>query len=538
MARQIGITALLFVTLSCTEHAPADCFTNRDCLFCARCVNGRCEALREPCGVEPGSTPDAQGDAWPSGDEEIPLDADLADGMELDADTLDAEFGTDTATCSTCPAELRVSSLSLFPCGPEPPVPYPIEVGVAAGASQLLISDTSRALSFDLPNLENARRISTTISGQIMLVSDLQTDRIYTLGSGGQPAIAQGSLSVDGLYELVPSALGAGRYELGPLIPTSTAIPFGLGAGLYAGPGFAVVHAGGRVYEIDFSSGHVLIDRLPPFAAIDFCDHVTGVAEHFGGQRYLVAPETVLAPVTVIKRHRVPDGATAVVAEVDGLENACAFAVSPRFSRWFLNRAASTVVAPTLSWCSATFGPGDDGITASPLVIRKEPLHGHARAVGNLEPPYTLVVANSFIAPNQASTLQNLGVWLDDDDTVGMDVVLQVWRSTNDEPDITQVVASTGVLHPVTQGVEYIEAPVRSGGLLQAAQRYWFVVSVLGVPQPGPTGNYLFPLHAQDSDGLVDAGRFKSSADPAGIQFVDGGVGSWAEMSFLVDLAP
>jgi cysteine-rich repeat protein len=414
--------------------------------------------------------------------------------------------------------------------------------GTALGANHIFAANGIRDIrTFELPLLTNPQVIPEEIEE---IFSDLRTSTVYTLTEGGFSITGYQAIA-DGVRVVTAAGTGA-------LIPLSSPILLRSKSSRFSGRGFVIVldrdiltqRAIAAAYRIDLPSGAVTdLGPMPAFGTETTCPGVVGIAESFGGSTYLIAPDVSLSRMSVIKRHRVPDGLTSIVAEVGDLGYVCTLTASEPLGRWFFEWNGPSQFGGTgrsIASCDAAFGPGSDGIVPFPGV-RKDLMRGDTASnltVGAM--PGT--VANRFIAPAGNTQPVALGAWLTDEGLPGRpNVRFEVWGSTPaGEPDINQIIATTGVVSPSAAPVTtYFEFPVAPGGpALTAGATYWMILTSLAIAQPPNAGRYRVGRHAQNTDGLVDNGISKFSWDPIGIFFEANPAGSWVEMAFTVELGP
>lgn len=444
---------------------------------------------------------------------------------------------------SNCTAEMRIEQLGASTC--IPPINHAAltlggtECGTVLSSTHIFVAGDENITTFSTPNLTNPAVFPPGApEGPTEIFSDLRSQVAYALTTGGAPLMGQPGIA-DGMAVLSSGGLGA-------VIPLSTPLQIPSPSSRFSGWGFAVVLTAGHAQRIDLPSGVVTdLGAMSPFGAFSLCScGVTGVAENFGNEIFLTAPDSPIATMTVIKRHRVPDGATAVVGEFDNLGYMCTFVASPWTMRWYLDWTGMSQMggaARSVSHCDAIFLPGTSGIVPF-SGIRKDRIRRDVYAFQPLRPSGgSYAFANSFIAPAQNPTALSLGAWLDSSGTVGADIRFEIWGSTAaGAPDINQPIAATPIFHPLkTFDFSYVETPVDGIPLpLVPGVEYWFVATVLGISQPSTTGQYRFARHLQNSDGLIDGGRFMFTNDPLGLVFEPTPGDAWAEMSFTVILGP
>jgi len=495
-----------------------------------------------PDADAPDASPDAayvvpDANAFPPvcGDNSLSLAEECEDGNIRDGDGCDSQ----------CVREFRIRTLTATNCS----AAYNHRPLTQGDSGALVTTSTSVFYSgdvtarFDL-DLSMATVVSATLPNRRLqaLVSDLRTGTAYTLADANRPMDGRSAGRATQIWEVSPID-GA---TVGSPIALTQSITFPqLGeSGIFSGWGFAIFHTGDHVHEVALPSGRVT--DLGPMNSIrsDATGCATfalwGVAESFGGHRYLVSTFKPSLPVTQIKRHRIPDGATTVIAEFTDLGNACSIAVSPGTSRWYtqwneLSQLGGGIGTDSIAFCDADIGPGSgDGIIRYPG-ISKRPF---SKLWSPLSPAFgAYVFANSFVASSTSTYVERLGLWLvDEAGTGGADLFLQVLGETAAQrPDPTRVIARTAVFHPTsTSVIAYVEAPVVTWTQpLVQGQRYWFAASVVG--QAGP-GQWAVARHANNTDGIVDDGRLMFSGERQGSVFEPPDNSTHNEIAFQVQL--
>jgi hypothetical protein len=130
-------------------------------------------------------------------------------------------------------------------------------------------------------------------------------------------------------------------------------------------------------------------------------------------------------------------------------------------------------------------------------------------------PNSTLIYANSFIAEEDC-TISDLGTWLNDQNSGGSSLRLEVWGDTGGSgPDASNIISSTGPIGAsLGTGLTYNQFSASSGNLI-GGNTYWFAVT--GVGESGP-GFWNVGGHTQNSV-YNDNGTFWYSNDGS---FFDG----------------
>lgn len=449
-----------------------------------------------------------------------------------------------------CAREIQVRSFSATRCTPM------VEHGTWSGGALggIAVSPTRlfyngrTAVLFDLPNLSSPRQVPNRIPPVPRhydgLFADLRTKRVFAPAFQGAPIdAATRPVIIDQLLE-VDGASGALAST-----PTVLSRSVRLDApelGVYAGWGYGIVESGTVAARIALPSGRV--EDLGPIVPINGGDVpcgvagiVTGIAERFGGRDYVVSAAHPTYEAAEIKRHRLPDGATSVIATFENLGTMCDLTLdaSGPTPRWYFetDRSQFGEQSEAVGACDAELGVGGgDGIIAFPGVI-KRPFPQDDSGWQSLSPSRLPVMANSFVVPSGFSRVDALGTWLDDLGSGGFPVALQVWADDGAGlPDPAHVLVSTPDFEPITAGQTYFEVDVATSSLaasFTAGTRYWFIVTGLNRPD---TGFFKLFRHPQNSDGLVDGGRFYFSGT-SGEDFLPGDP-ERGEMALVVRMSP
>jgi cysteine-rich repeat protein len=221
--------------------------------------------------------------------------------------------------------------------------------GIAVGATQLLYSGDSATGRF----AKNALSTTGTLSSiRDALVSDLQTQQVFSLGTGATPLSSGGSVtSLLALDELTGAVTGQ--------INLSQSFTVYSGSGLFAGHGFVAVSYGSHVFEIDTATGAVIDHVFPGYLSASGCENWAfwGVAEHINGALHLSYVQG-----NSIVRTRVSDGGTSTVQTFSNLSDMCSFTVSPSDQRWYFHHEYTSQFGgggnETVGFCDATFDVG------------------------------------------------------------------------------------------------------------------------------------------------------------------------------------
>jgi uncharacterized repeat protein (TIGR01451 family) len=202
------------------------------------------------------------------------------------------------------------------------------------------------------------------------LVSDLRTERVYSLGDGSNLFLTTTSIVVTTLIE-INGTTGTATTNL---IRLSLPIAMTNDAGLFSGYGQIVIHNGSHVYSVAVPSGVVAdlgsMSNPPHQHSVGWA--YWGLAENFGGSVYLAYVQTNISVV----RTRVPDGLTTTIANFLNLSDMASIGASVSRGRWYFHYAGASQFGgsnETVGFCSAAFS-----ITANPVVDHFvwEPLPG------------------------------------------------------------------------------------------------------------------------------------------------------------------
>jgi uncharacterized repeat protein (TIGR01451 family) len=228
---------------------------------------------------------------------------------------------------------------------------------IAASASNLFYTGYDGTGRFPLDTLAGGARITRTYQA---LVSNLRTERIYTLANGATPLDEGGSvttlLEVDG----VTGQLTGGRIDLSAPINATDQSGFFDSVGIYSGYDRVVIHNNSHVYNIALPSGRVTdLGYLGPRShnySIGWA--YWGVAEHVNGIVYLLH----MRDYRTIARARVPDGLTTTVTQYQNSISfyLASFTVSIPRNRWYFEYpygGSSTFPSfnQTVGYANATF---------------------------------------------------------------------------------------------------------------------------------------------------------------------------------------
>jgi len=223
--------------------------------------------------------------------------------------------------------------------------------GIATSNTRLFYSGDTVTGRFSLDDLSGGTGIGARYD---TLIGDLKSGQVYLLGNGGSPIpTTGGNQTVTQLLEVDgdTGAMTGGAVTLTPPIVIST----NTGAGLFAGYGRVVIYDPniGNVWSIATPSGIVASLAYPGALSVTLCENWAfwGMAEHFGGQDYVVYRDT--GANHNIVRTRLSGGATTVLADFSNLGDMCSIAANVARGRWYFHHEYSS-----------QFGGSFDGETA------------------------------------------------------------------------------------------------------------------------------------------------------------------------------
>jgi hypothetical protein len=202
--------------------------------------------------------------------------------------------------------------------------------GIAASGEQVFYSGDSSTARFTLADLSGGRNLNGVYDA---LVSDLKTERVYSLATGTELIDVNGGV-VTTLVELN----GTTGETNGNIITLSDPIDLRNRYGqvaLFAGFGRIVIHDGSRAWNIELPSGLVVDLGTSTVRDHAYSENWAfwGVAEFFDGAIWMMYVRDSLT----IVRTRVSDGRTETVASFANLGTMSSITVSPLFNRWYFH---------------------------------------------------------------------------------------------------------------------------------------------------------------------------------------------------------
>jgi len=226
--------------------------------------------------------------------------------------------------------------------------------GMAVSANSVFLNGDGATAHWRKSDLAVAGRASQRFDA---LISDLRTEKAYTLGNGDTPLTAPGD--VTSLIELDDNGNFTGnQINLSATITLDTA-----SIGFFAGYGRVILTDNGVAYNVDIPSGIVTVLTT----SIDVNFHTFsenfvfdggfwGVAEYSGGELSVLYAQNSSS----IVRTRVRDNVTSEVANFapQGISDLASFTFSPSLSRWFFHYQGTGIFGSrdeTLGWAKALF---------------------------------------------------------------------------------------------------------------------------------------------------------------------------------------
>lgn len=243
---------------------------------------------------------------------------------------------------------------------------------LAASSNSLFSSSFNTTLRVSLDDLGGAAQVNGGDGRYMMMLSNLRTETAYALGTDNGPFEDVGG-TLTTLWELHPTSgvMTGRRITLSSSIPN---VARSTQVGLFAGYDEAIILNGSRAYRIAFSGGVVenLGPMFPPTHYYSWDGPFWGVAEHFGGVRYIVYVKNN----RTIARARVPDGVEVAAFPFTNLPSTMAsITVSIRRNRWYFHHTSSSQFVAnnidTLGYAVASFrirsGPVPDHFDFAPI---------------------------------------------------------------------------------------------------------------------------------------------------------------------------
>jgi hypothetical protein len=233
--------------------------------------------------------------------------------------------------------------------------------GIAASSTRVFYSGDNQTAGFALADLSGGTGVGRLYDA---LVSDLNSETVYSLGNGANPLGSGGTVTT--LIELD----GTTGQPTANIITLSDPINMQSGSGLFAGYDQIALFNGARVYTVELSSG-LVIDQgpflMPPHST---CENWAfwGVAEQIDDELHLAYVRDSQAIVRV----RVADGLVEPIATFSSLSDMCSFTLSLPLNRWYFHHEGGS-----------QFGGGDESIgyadatwevpLPGPPIIRTQP---------------------------------------------------------------------------------------------------------------------------------------------------------------------
>jgi uncharacterized repeat protein (TIGR01451 family) len=227
--------------------------------------------------------------------------------------------------------------------------------GLVVSSNRVIVGGDIAPGMFSAANLSGGAPLATLYDS---LVSDLRTEKIYSLGTGTNfyRTLTTSTSSVVNTFIEINGDTGVRTTNviaLSQSIPMSTT--FGT-PGLFSGYGQVVIHSGTRVYSIALPSGVVAdLGAMPTLQrqATESWAYY-GIAENFGGSVYLVHVQGFQS----IVRARVPDALVTTVGNFLNLSDMASINASVSRGRWYFHFEGSSQFGgsnQTVGYCSASF---------------------------------------------------------------------------------------------------------------------------------------------------------------------------------------
>ena len=297
--------------------------------------------------------------------------------------------------------------------------------GIAASTTQVFYTGDSATGRFNLDNLGGGTSLGSVYDS---LVSNLRTEKVYSLANGGTP-IGFNRGTITALLE--HDDLGALTGKQIVLSPPIVLSQFG-DTGLFSGYDEIIIYDNANVYRIALPAGKVTELGVMPRFNHAYTENWAfwGVAEHFGGAVYL----DYVQNSTTIARARVPLGDITTLASFSNLSDMACFTVSIPRDRWYFHHEYNSQFGgdpsgETLGYASAAFtidsGSGADHfgwspiangqMADTPLSVRLSALNTDGQVVTNFAGVVHISASNADGTPLEISptTVTNFvnGVW-------------------------------------------------------------------------------------------------------------------------------
>jgi uncharacterized repeat protein (TIGR01451 family) len=228
--------------------------------------------------------------------------------------------------------------------------------GIAVSSSSVFYTGDESTARWGLETLSGGTRLNRQFDA---LVSDLRSEKIYSLANGNDLISATNGLNVNAITSLIEIDGQAGTVT-GNRINLSSTVPLGFDTGIFAGYGRIVLHTGGEAYDIALPSG-----RVTYLGTLTFFQHNSsenwaywGIAEYSGSALSLLYVQN---PQDIV-RTRVPDGLTSVAAHFSNLSDMAAISFSTSLSRWYFHHEGTS-----------QFRSGDETIGSAKALFTTDP---------------------------------------------------------------------------------------------------------------------------------------------------------------------
>ncbi|MFO0604984.1 MAG: hypothetical protein U0324_17510 [Polyangiales bacterium] len=232
--------------------------------------------------------------------------------------------------------------------------------GIAMGAAAAFYTGDTSTGRFD-PETLAGTAVGVIHDG---LVSNLRTGTVYALGTSAAVEVTSSGGTITHLIEIDATT---GRLTT-RTVPLSTSIAATSDTGVFSGWDRAALATGGRVYEIDLTTGRVATPVTRVMPTHQSCESWAfwGVAENIGGALHLAYVEGS----TRVARLNVATGVVTTVGTFTNLSDMCSFTVDPRRNRWYWHHEGVSQFGgsdESIGFCPATLAAGGTVTCAAPL---------------------------------------------------------------------------------------------------------------------------------------------------------------------------
>ncbi len=201
--------------------------------------------------------------------------------------------------------------------------------GMAISSNMVFLTGDNSTGRWTKNGLGSGTSLSTRYDA---LVSDLRTEKAYTLANGNTP-LSSGGGTITSLLEFDNNGnLSGNRINLSRSIYAAYIYDH---VGVFSGYGRIVLHTGTNVFDIAMPSGRVTdLGRASPFGhqyTESWC--YWGIAEYMSGGLFAVYVQNR----QTIVRTRLPNGLPTTVEEFSNLSDMASITFSPSMGRWYFH---------------------------------------------------------------------------------------------------------------------------------------------------------------------------------------------------------